>query len=83
MILGDDMPERKTLASINYVTDTDVGYYEVGEVDGGFDKDSLRKYIESYGHEKLSTHLTRLHFQIMEAVQEINSDKEINNTYSV
>lgn len=66
---------RKQLTTVNYVTDTDVEYYSVGEVDGIFNEHELQQFIKSYGHEQLCAHLAFLQFQVWEAVRKINSEK--------
>ena len=67
--------ERKTIATISFVTDTYVSYYEMGEVDGSFQKEELKAYIKCYGHEKICSHLSYLQFQIWESLREVNSEK--------
>lgn len=68
--------ERKKLAEISYVIDTDVSYYEIGEVDGAFQDHSLKDYIKSFGHEKLCSQLTYMQYQIWKVVREINREKD-------
>lgn len=68
--------EVQKLATIGFVTDTDVSYYEIGEVEGSFQKDELKDYIKRFGHEKICSHLTFLQFQIWEALREVNSERE-------
>jgi hypothetical protein len=66
--------ETKKLADIGYVTDTDVSYYEIGEIEGAFEPEQLKDYIRRFGHKDLSSHLGFLQFQIWQAVREINSE---------
>lgn len=68
--------ETKQLATISYVTDTDVGYYEIGEVEGTFQKEQLKDYVKRFGHEKLCSQLAFMQFQIWSAVREINQEKD-------
>jgi len=67
--------ETQKLATVSFVTDTDVSYYEIGEVEGSFQKDELKDYIKRFGHEKLCTQLAFLQFQVWEALREVNSEK--------
>lgn len=71
--------ERENLANIQFVVDTDVSYYEVGEVDGAFQKDSLKDYIERFGHERLCAHLAFLQYQVWDTLREINGEKQQDN----
>ena len=66
--------ETKKLAEIEFVTDADVSYYEIGEVQGAFQKEQLKNYIKSHGHEKLCSQLGFMQFQIWETVREINGE---------
>jgi hypothetical protein len=66
--------ETKKMATVEYVTDTDVGYYEIGEVQGAFQKEQLKDYIKRFGHEKLCSQLGYMQFQVWEALREVNSE---------
>lgn len=66
--------ETKKLAQVSYVTDTDVSYYEIGEVEGSFQEAQLKDYIERFGHEKLCSQLGYMQFQIWKTVREINGE---------
>jgi len=68
--------ETKKLAQVSYVTDTDVSYYEIGEVEGSFQEAQLKDYIKSFGHEKLCSQLGYMQFQIWKAVREINVERD-------
>jgi hypothetical protein len=68
--------ETKKLAQVSYVTDTDVSYYEIGEVEGAFQEEQLKDYIKRFGHEKLCSQLGYMQFQIWKAVREINSERD-------
>lgn len=68
--------EIQKLATIGFVTDTDVSYYEIGEVEGSFQKDELKDYIKRFGHEKICSHLAFLQFQVWKALREVNSERE-------
>ena len=74
--------ETKKLAEINYVTDTDVGYYEIGELGGLFQKAQLKDYIKRFGHEKLCSHLGYMQWKIWQAVRKINAEENNNDTES-
>jgi len=67
--------ETKKLAEIRFVTDTDVGYYEIGEAEGSFQEAQLKDYIKRFGHEKLCSQLGYMQFQIWKALREINGEK--------
>ena len=67
--------ETKKLAEIRFVTDTDVGYYEIGEVEGSFQEAQLKEYIKRFGHEKLCSQLGYMQFQIWKALREINGEE--------
>jgi len=71
--------ETKKLTTISFVTDTDVSYYQLGEVEGSFEKEQLKDYIKRFGHEKICTQLAFLQFQIWDALREINSEKGSEN----
>tara|TARA_R100000781_G_scaffold115008_1_gene88417 strand:- start:2722 stop:2976 length:255 start_codon:yes stop_codon:yes gene_type:complete len=68
--------ETKELAKIAYVTDTDVSYYEIGEVEGSFRESELKDYIKRHGHEKLCAQLGYMQFQIWRTLREINGEKD-------
>ena len=68
--------ETKNLATISFVTDTDVSYYEIGEVEGSFQEQELENYIERFGHEKMCSHLAFLQFQVWEALRKVNYKKD-------
>jgi len=68
--------ETQKLATVSFVTDTDVSYYEIGEVEGSFQKDELKNYVKRFGHEKLCSQLAFLQFQVWEALREVNSERE-------
>lgn len=67
--------ETKQIAKISYVIDTDVSYYEIGEVEGAFQEDELKDYIKRFGHEKLCSQLGYMQFQIWRSLREINAEK--------
>lgn len=68
--------ETQKLATVSFVTDTDVSYYEIGEVEGSFQKDELKDYIKRFGHEKLCSQLAFLQFQVWEALREVTSERK-------
>lgn len=61
--------ETQKLATVSFVTDTDVNYYE-------FQKDELKDYVKRFGHEKICSQLAFLQFQVWEALREVNSERE-------
>jgi hypothetical protein len=74
--------ETQKLATVRFVTDTDVSYYEIGEVEGSFQKDELKDYIKRFGHEKLCIQLAFLQFQVWEALREVNSERDAGSVKS-
>lgn len=64
----------KTLSTIRVVTDTDVGYYDMGEVSGTFGKDDLRNHIKSYGSEGLLKQLAYMQYQVWKMQLAINGE---------
>jgi hypothetical protein len=74
--------ETQKLATVSFVTDTDVSYYEIGEVEGSFQKDELKDYIKRFGHEKLCSQLAFLQFQVWEALREVNSERDAGGVKS-
>jgi hypothetical protein len=66
--------ETQELAKISFVTDTDVSYYEIGEINASFQEDKLKDYIKRFGHEKICSQIAFLNFQIWQAVREVNSE---------
>ena len=74
--------ETQKLATISFVTDTDVSYYEIGEVEGSFQKGELKDYIKRFGHEKLCSQLAFLQFQVWEALREVNSERDAGSVKS-
>lgn len=74
--------ETKELAKISFVTDTDVSYYEIGEVEGSFQESQLEDYIERFGHEKLCAQLGYMQFQIWRSLRKINGEKSASEDVS-
>ena len=68
--------ETQKLATVSFVTDTDVSYYEIGEVEGSFQKHELKDYLKRFGHEKLCSQLAYLQYQVWDALREVNSERE-------
>jgi len=75
--------DSEELANIKYVTDTDVGYYEIGEVEGQFKEEQLKDYIKRFGHEKLCTQLAFMQFQVIKAMREVNGEKESTDAVGI
>lgn len=71
--------ERDKLVTISVITDTDVAYYEVGEIDGSFQKEELKKVIRRHGHKNLCAHLAFLQYQVWDALREINGEENNEN----
>ena len=66
--------ETEKFLDISFVTDTDVSYYEIGEVDGHFQKDQLQRYLKAFGKTKLLEHLAFLQYQVIEAMIVIHQE---------
>lgn len=67
------MPERKQLGRISVITDCDTGMYSIGEIDGGFDSESVRNHIEKYGSSGLLEKLAYMTHVVVEQHRNINS----------
>lgn len=70
------MSERKELATISFITDTDRSYEFIGEVDGSFNETDLKSYIKRHGIGELCRHLSYLQFQVYNTFREINSEDQ-------
>jgi hypothetical protein len=68
------MAERKTIGSISIITDSETGYDNIGDVDGGFSETELKKHIETHGHEGLCEKLTSMSWQVWSVLREINAE---------
>lgn len=68
------MSERKKLATIDFIVDTDKSYEFIGEVDGSFNEADLKAYIKRHGIDSLCKHLSFLQFQVYNTFREINSE---------
>lgn len=70
--------ESKIIGSVEVVTDTEVSYINIGDVEGGFDEIKLKEFLDEYGEEgykRLSTTLTCMAFQIQQAFRTHNAMK--------
>ena len=70
------MAERKQIASISIITDSETPYDNIGDVDGGFDAHQLENHIRNHGHQGLCEKLTIMQWQVWAAVRQVNSEKE-------
>lgn len=70
------MNDTKTIGSISVVTDSEVSYSNIGDVEAGFDETMLRQHIEKHGPAGLYEAISYLSFQVFEAVRELNAKKE-------
>lgn len=68
--------ETQNLTTIKFITNTEVSYSNIGDVEGSFDEDKLKNYISRFGHEKLCTHLSFLQFQIWKTLRELNLEHD-------
>lgn len=71
------MSERKTIARISVITDTDNGYDRIGEVDGsfGYPPTELKEHIRKYGHSEVLETLAHMTSQVMECVRELRMEE--------
>ena len=65
------MPESERLGTIRVITDTDTDMYEVGEVDGGFDRQRLRQHLECYGVTGVLKTLAHMTAMVVEEARDI------------
>ncbi len=66
--------EREDLLKLSYITDTDVGYYKTGEIEGIFPEEFLENYIRRFGHGELINHISFLNYQVWQTVIKINGE---------
>ncbi len=71
------MSERKTIARISVITDTENGYDRVGEVDGsfGYPPTELKEHIRKYGHSEILETLAHMSSQVMECVRQLRMEE--------
>lgn len=72
------MTERKTIASISIITDSETSYDNIGDVDGGFNETELKKHIAAHGHVGLCEKLTAMSWQVFNVLREINTERDKN-----
>lgn len=77
------MPETKPLATIRYITDFETPIYQLGEVEGSFDPDTLEDYIDKYGSAGLYEHMAYMQYQIVDAQRRINARKSLEGISAV
>jgi hypothetical protein len=70
------MSEQKKLGSISYITDTDVGFERVGEIEGGFDEIDLGLYLQHHpnGRKELLTQLGYMAYQVHNTYLKIHGE---------
>jgi hypothetical protein len=74
------MAETKTIASIYVVTDSDNGYENIGDIDGGgFDEQWLIKHIDAHGVDQLLHKIAYMNWQVFEAMRMVNETREKMN----
>lgn len=72
------MAETKEITRIVVVTDSDNDYEHIGDIDGGgFDKEWLKKHINSHGTTRLLEVIAWMSFQVWEAFREVNAEKDM------
>lgn len=73
------MPENKLLGTISVLTDSETSYDNIGDTYGGFNEPDLTNHIKNHGIEGLSTTLSFMHTQMVEALRKVNREKENEN----
>ena len=66
--------DTNQLGSIRYVTDHDCGNYRLGEVDGGFDMNELKRYLDWYGpdgYRELCEQMVHMSMQLTQAMAHV------------
>jgi Ser-tRNA(Ala) deacylase AlaX len=68
------MAETKQITAIHVVTDSENGYDNIGDIDGGgIDPVWLKKHIKNHGHQGLLDKLAWINYQVWSMVMEINT----------
>lgn len=70
------MNDTKLIGRISVVTDSEVPYSNIGDVEAGLNEMELRQHIEKHGPAGLYEAISYLSFQVFEAVRELNAKKE-------
>jgi hypothetical protein len=69
------MAETKKITCLYVVTDSENGYENIGDIDGGgIDKDWLKTHIKSHGADGLFKQIAWINFQVFEAMREVNQE---------
>ncbi len=70
------MAETKQITALYVVTDSEQSYDEIGDIDGGeFDKEWLKRHVANHGTQQLLQQIAWMNFQVFEAMQEVNSER--------
>ena len=70
--------ESEKLATIKFITDFETPMYHLGEVQGSFNDEELKKYIKRFGTTDLLSHLAFMQYQVIKVMREVNSEIEEN-----
>lgn len=74
------MAERKTVATVSVITDSETSYDNIGDIDGGyFDPEWLKNHIKSHGAEGLFKQIAYMSFQVWEAMRAVNLENDGNS----
>ena len=73
------MNQTKQLLQLDFVTDVTIPIFELGDIDGYFEQDTLDEYIDIYGSDKLIQKLASLIYQVESTHRRIQSDKVFLN----
>lgn len=79
---NEQMNTTKQIGSITVVTDSEVPYSNIGDVECGFDEMELREHIKKYGHIQLVENLAYLTWQVWQMVRDINDSGCCNSNCS-
>jgi hypothetical protein len=75
------MSEKKKIASVSVITDTDNGYDNVGDVEGGFDDKELLDHLQSYGPGKICETLAYMQWQVWNTWREMDKSLILSKPY--
>lgn len=78
------MAETKKITTLYVVTDSEISYDNIGDIDGGmFDDEWLKSYIKSHGANKLYEKLAFMNRQIVNTAVEILKEKDFEEIFAV
>lgn len=69
------MSEHKEINKLTVITDTEVGYEKIGDIDGGcFDPDWLRNHIRQYGANGLLHKISYMNYQVYNMLRQVKDE---------